>query len=483
VRTEWQAEVMNDTVTLVLRRRADLPAPQGGPGRIYLTSAQLGAAHGADPDDLAAVVAAAGRLGLSVVDQHAPSRRVWVSGPEELLDRLFDTSGEPPQELAAYVTAALGRTPGPVARPHFKVSAAEQVELSYTPLQVAQAYDFPAGTDGAGGTVAIIELGGGYAQSDLTTYFAGLSLAVPSVTAVGIDGASNVAGGAPGGADVEVLLDIEVAGAVAPAADLVAYFAPNTDQGFVDSVSTAAHASPAPTAMSISWGGEEDGWTPAARTALDDALADAAALGVTVTVAAGDSGSADGATGRHVDFPASSPHVLACGGTRLTAAFGPNGATVSAEAVWNDGTAGATGGGVSDAFPVPAWQSAARVSGAALTGRGVPDVAGDADPQTGYQVFADGTAQVVGGTSAVAPLWAGLLVRCAQSLGAPLGLVNATLYRGLTPTATVAGFRDITSGTNGAYDATPGWDACTGLGVPVGQALLTALRTASNPSD
>jgi kumamolisin len=239
------------------------------------------------------------------------------------------------------------------------------------------------------------------------------------------------------------------------------------------------HASQTPTAVSISWGQSEDSWTPQARTALDQAFADAAALGVTICVAAGDNGSTDGQQDglSHADFPASSPHALACGGTSLLA--NPGTGAVSSETVWNDGQGGgATGGGVSDVFGQPAWQASAGVPGRAGSGgagRGVPDVAGDADPATGYQVLVDGQQIVVGGTSAVAPLWAALVCRLAQRAGKRLGLLQPLIYAGISPGATVAGFRDITSGNNGAYAAGPGWDACTGLGVPDGGALLTRL--------
>ena len=154
----------------------------------------------------------------------------------------------------------------------------------------------PTDADGSGQTIAIIELGGGFDQADLDAYFSGLGITGPTVTAVGVDGATNVPGGDPNGADGEVLLDIEVAGALAPGADQVVYFAPNTDAGFLDAVSQAAHADPTPVAISISWGQSEDSWTAQARTAMDDAMADAAALGVTVTAAAGDDGSTDRAT-------------------------------------------------------------------------------------------------------------------------------------------------------------------------------------------
>jgi kumamolisin len=170
-----------------------------------------------------------------------------------------------------------------------------------------------------------------------------------------------------------------------------------------------------------------------------------------------------------VDFPASSPFVLACGGTRLEAADDE----IAREVVWN-AAGGATGGGISDVFAPPQWQSSAGVPPSAnpggRRGRGVPDVAGDADPATGYRVRVDGRDAVFGGTSAVAPLWAALVARINQRLGTPVGFVNPRLYA-----APSGAFNDITSGTNGAYDAAAGWDPCTGLGTPDGAALLDAL--------
>jgi kumamolisin len=196
-------------------------------------------------------------------------------------------------------------------------------------------------------------------------------------------------------------------------------------------------------------------------------------LGVTVIAAAGDGGSADGANdgGNHADFPASSPHVLGCGGTTLDA--DPDTGSVTSETVWNNGTGGATGGGVSTAFDRPQWQARAGVPG---SGRGVPDVAANADPRTGYQVRVDGTDSVIGGTSAVAPLWAALVARLAQATGRPLGLLAETLYAGTSAGVVPPGFRDVTDGDNGGYSAGPGWDACTGLGVPDGAALLARLQ-------
>ncbi len=197
-------------------------------------------------------------------------------------------------------------------------------------------------------------------------------------------------------------------------------------------------------------------------------------MGVTVTVAAGDDGSSDGVKdGKlHVDFPASDPNVLACGGTKLIAANGE----ISSEMVWNElkSNEGATGGGVSNLFPLPTYQAKAGVpknSETGFQGRGVPDVSGDADPETGYAVRVDGQNTVIGGTSAVAPLWAALIALLNQQLGKPLGFVNPLLYQ-LPESA----FRDITTGNNPAYKAGADWDACTGLGSPNGTALVAALR-------
>ena len=496
-------------LTLVLRRRAALPATRLVAGPTALTSDELAEQYGADPADTDLVRQTLTGLGLEVTAVHPASRRVKVAGTLGELSGAFGvtlqqvTSTGPggqvvthryregalylPAALSGVVLAVLGLDTRPLFRAHFRTadagSAAAAQGASYPPNQVADLYGFPAGTTGAGQTIAVIELGGGFSASDLNTYFGGLNIAVPSITAVSVDGAANAPGSDPTGADVEVNLDIDVIGAAAPGAAQVVYFAPNNgDQGFVDAISEAAHASPAPVAISISWGQSEDSWTAQGRSAMDAALADAAALGITVCVASGDNGSGDAVTDgqSHVDFPASSPHALGCGGTKLLA--DTSAGTISSEVVWNETATGhgAGGGGVSDQFALPSWQATAGVpaqaNGSTGGGRGVPDVAGNADPETGYQVYADGQAQVVGGTSAVAPLWAALVSRLAEATGQRFGLIQPALYAGVTPGADVAGFRDITSGDNGAYAAGPGWDACTGLGSPDGAGLVTRLQ-------
>jgi kumamolisin len=483
------------TVTLVLRRRAELDENLvTGPETV--TSEEFAHRFGAADDDLARVEELLTAAGLDVIGTHVGARRVTVTGPASAMTEVFGTelslvrdssgagieyrarSGELhlPAELDGVVTAVLGLDERRQARAQFRLHDAPAAAQSFTPDQLGSLYNFPAGTDGTGQTIAIIELGGGFVPDDITTYFAGLKIPAPQVTAVEVDGGKNEPTGDPNSADGEVLLDIEVAGALAPGAEQLVYFAPNTDQGFVDAVTTAVHATPAPAAVSISWGQSEDQWTPQARTAMDQAFADAAALGVTVCAASGDGGSGDGQTdgAQHADFPASSPNALACGGTHLEASS----SGIASETVWNTPGGGATGGGVSDAFPPPAYQSAAGVPARAGggTGRGVPDVAGNADPATGYQILVDGQHAVVGGTSAVSPLWAALLARIAQGAGHGMGLVHTRLYQNVQAGTAQPGFHDITSGDNGAYQAAPGWDACTGLGTPDGQALLEALK-------
>jgi len=210
-------------------------------------------------------------------------------------------------------------------------------------------------------------------------------------------------------------------------------------------------------------------------TAFDSAAQDAAALGVTICATSGDDGSSDGVDDgkNHVDFPASSPHILACGGTNLQS----SGGQISSETAWNDGAqGGAGGGGYSNQFALPSYQSIAGIKPFGAGGRGVPDVCADADPETGYQVLVDGESLVIGGTSAAAPLWSALIALINQKRNAPIGFLQPAIY-GLPPSPDA--FHDITSGSNGAFSAGPGWDAVTGLGSPWGVNLAAALAKAS----
>ncbi len=485
--------------TVILRRRGGQPPILGGPIQ-RINREQFGAKHGADTNDAQAVEKFAQQHNLTVADTSLVKRRMILRGTIDDMSKAFhaklamykDTarnctfrgrsgSLSVPEELNGVVIAVLGLDNREVANAHFRVlRATAGTDGTFTAQQVAALYNFPKGLDGTGQTIGIVELGGGYNTADLQTYFQGLGLNVPSVTAVSVDGGTN----SPGSdADGEVELDIEVSGTIAPGAKIAVYFAPNTDQGFIDAVTDAIHdTTNKPSVVSISWGGPEDQWTTQSRTALDAAMQDGAMLGVTIATAAGDNGSSDGVSdgNLHVDFPSSSTFALACGGTTLQG----SGTQITSETVWNETAAneGATGGGVSNEFALPSYQQNAGVPADPNTnfvGRGVPDVAGNADPETGYQIVVDGQSVIVGGTSAVAPLWAGLIALINQKLGTPVGMLQPQLY-----SIGESVFHDITSGNNdnsglGFYSAQAGWDPCTGLGSPNGAALLNALITAA----
>jgi kumamolisin len=339
--------------------------------------------------------------------------------------------------------------------------------------------NFPPELDGQGQTIGIVELGGGYRDSDLNAYFAGLKLPRPNVTSVAVSGGKNSPSD-PNGADSQVALDIEVSGAIAPKARIVIYFAPNTNQAYLQAIDSAvADTINRPSVLLIDWGSAEALWTPDLMRSINQSLAKAAAMGITVVVAAGDNGARENQSdgNPHVDFPASSPWVLAVGGTKLIA----RGNSIASETVWNDGEAGgATGGGVSEVLPRPDWQSKISIAGRSggLNGRAIPDVAANASPTTGYQVLVAGRRVAIGGTSASAPLWAGLIALLNQGIGHNLGHFNPILYQKLGPSGIL---RAITVGNNSmgkvkGYQAGPGWNACTGWGTPDGKELLEALK-------
>ena len=481
-------------VSMLLRRRGQREFQErvrrlaAGDRSVGILGREQFAHHfGADPADIAAVKAFASQYGLSVIKESAARRTVLVAGTVAQVEPAFGVTLqnfahpdgayrgrqgviELPSELNGLVEAVLGLDNRPQARTHFRVLPAKKKKATpaaFTPVQLASLYNYPQAT-GSGQGVGIIELGGGFTTADLQTYFSTLKITAPTVTAVSVDGAQNAPTGDANGPDGEVMLDIEVIGAVAPQANIAVYFAPNTDAGFLDAITTAIHdTTHKPSVISISWGSAESTWTQQSMTAMDSAFQDAATLGVTICVASGDNGSSDGVTdgADHVDFPASSPYALACGGTSLLASK----TAITSETVWNDGAeGGAGGGGVSSFFALPSWQSGLQTTDSsgqktALSKRGVPDVSGDADPQTGYDVRIDGTDTVIGGTSAVAPLWSGLLARINELAGKPVGYIQPLLYK--SPGA----LRDITQGNNGDFYASAGWDACTGLGSPNGQ--------------
>jgi kumamolisin len=487
-RPEYPGRVVGDadsdeqaTATVVVRSKHPGLPPPG-----ELSREAFAEAYGADPADLQKVESFAKEHGLTVLEASAARRSVVVRGSVAQLSAAFGVSlkrcegdGGPirgrqgslsvPAGLAGVVEAVLGLDNRPQAEARVRI--APYAATSFTPLQVARLYDFPAGEDGGGQCVGIVELGGGFSQADFTAYLANLKVKAPAVTVVSVDGATS-APGQDTDADVEVMLDVEIVGATAPGASIAMYFAPNTDAGFLDAVTTAVHdTANRPSVISISWGSAEPNWTQQALNALNSAIAAASAMAISVCVASGDGGSSDGVSdgAAHVDFPASSPYAMGCGGTTLAG----TGSTISSETTWSD-----SGGGVSAIFALPSWQSKANVPAkppGTSGGRGVPDVAGDADPNSGFRIRVDGSDMVAGGTSAVAPLWAALIALLNQRLGKNLGFLNATLYSVPGYPQSPGPIHDITTGSNGAYDAASGWDPCTGLGSPDGGRLAQAL--------
>ena len=424
-------------------------------------------------------------------------RRLHLSGPVSALADAFGVrrvvytaGGETwasykgpvcvPRELADCVTGIYGfnrraqvRRGGTAAAA--KPAATARPRISYTPPEVGDIYAFPTGVDGRGQTVGVIALGGGYVEADLHGFFKRLRIRKPKYVAVSVDGARNAPYGSTKSFDGEVTGDIETIGALAPGARVAVYFAPNTARGFLDGVSAAIHDSKRQiSVLSISWGQAEVRFARRTLQAFNEVLLEAAVLGVTVCCSSGDHGAFADAHDRvpHVTFPASSPYALACGGTTLLAKQN----RIVSESVWNNKT-GASGGGVSVMFPQPSWQRHSRVPKASngRRGRGVPDVASNADPQTGFRFWGRGDWHIGAGTSAAAPLWAALIARINQLRGVPIGLVTPFLYGHYPRLAKHGAIRKITRGNNGVYHARRGWDRCTGLGAPEGTKLAGAI--------
>jgi len=558
-------------VSIYVRRRSGVPPLPAlddyeatGLGRRKLLSrAELADRHGASPEDLKVVTDFAKASHLEVVHTDTARRLVQVSGTVAQLSRAFVvelaqywTSKEVyrgregaiylPNAVADVVEGVFGLDNRRMARRMVRGSTAGPV----TPPQVAQAYNFPNPANGAKGqTIAILEFSGptsvnptcGFAQSDIDGFIDNLNattgsrLSTTPVKSVTVNRSKEAPGNVPGGSaknftggdgDVEVALDIEMVVSVAQQANVVVYFAPITEQGWVDAVTQiVVDTTNDPSVLSISWGWSEletnadlspkDSepspwpfeWTQQAFNKMTHAFQSAAAIGMTVLVSSGDSGSDCGEQDgkAHVMYPASDPWVIACGGTIV------NKLSPLSEDTWND-AGGATGGGVSDLVsPVP-WQANANVpisvNADRRKGRGVPDVAGNASPNSGYDLWlyghptsklkitsGEGAGQPfgpVGGTSAAAPLYAALIALINAALKRRVGYLNPTLY-GLGSSGV---FRDINDGAGNAvswknedgskggpspgYTSGAGWDACTGWGSIDGSALLSALTAQYN---
>jgi kumamolisin len=347
--------------------------------------------------------------------------------------------------------------------------------ITWSVPELCSAYNWPTGHPG-GGIIAVVELQGGWEASDVDAAFKAAGQPIPSITDISVDGTENSPNqgvGASNDPDIEVALDIQIAGtayyaATGHAATIRIYWA----QDIAPAIARAAEDGC--DVCSICWGADEAMWGAQAAGDVESAAGAATTKGMAVFAACGDNDSSDGgSTPANVDVPSSCPHVVGCGGTYKT---------TSTETVWNDSpgqTSGeGTGGGYSTIFPMETFQIGIPKPPSGSTygkGRMVPDVAADADPNTGYNITVHGSNTVVGGTSAVAPLYAGLFAAC----GKKLGFVTPTLYKN------PAAFSDITSGSNGYYSAAAGPDPCTGLGVPIGNKLAPIFTSASghNPND
>jgi len=501
-----QDEIIEVTVRLASKPKTPDMEAMIKQGKV-LTPKEYEETFGCDHSQMQKVEKFAHEFGLTVAGKDVARRSLALRGPIKSMEKAFQVflanyehpeglrfrgrtgAIKIPKDLDGIIEGVFGLDNRPQARAKFRRLSMRSGHLashkaapgSFTPLQLAKLYNFPTGVDGKQQCIAIIELGGGYRTEDLKNYFASLGLSDVDVVAKSVDHGANLPS-TPDSADGEVMLDIEVAAAVAPKAKIVVYFAPNTDRGFLDAITTAIHDQDyKPSVISISWGSAEERWTKQAMHNFDKAFQSAALLGVSVLAAAGDNGSNDDVNDgiAHVDFPASSPYVLSCGGTKLQA----DGVKIKKETVWNDGQGGATGGGVSAFFEAPFYQKDNNIlpktvndNPEGFRGRGVPDISAVADPATGYQILVDGQSMVIGGTSAVAPLLAGLIALVNQKTGKPVGFCHPQLYKD-KPTHDITEGDNNTIGSHLGYKAAQGWDGATGLGTPDGAKFLAMCET------
>jgi kumamolisin len=521
------------TVTVVVSHRGPVPelhadtslADRLPRDRKHLSREDFETHHGAHPDAIGRVESFAQNHGFEIVETSVARHSVVLRGKVGDFSRVFrvkmiqydhergqhrGNSGTVhiPRELVGYVQYVLGLHNRPSARRHLPatgVTAARHTILSARDF--ADFYRFPRHATGKGQCIGIIELGGGYHKSDVESFCSSLKIPVPKITDICLLGAKNapvdhaslakfVASLTAGQSSAkkgsaasrreselamcttETTMDIELVAGLAPGADIVVYFVPNSEQGIYAALTTAlADKHHRPSVLSLSWGEPEPNLSPKYAKLINDVLKNLANVGVTVCVSSGDLGAHNGLPGGpSVNFPASSPYALGCGGTTLKLA----GRKLETEIVWNSvfgGMRGASGGGVSRLFSQPYWQQGFEVphSSSKTGGRGVPDVAAVADPETGCHIVVGGVDTVSSGTSAAAPLWAAFVARLNHATGAHSGYLNSLFYKLASRDKEAGVFRHITHGENGVYHAGIGWNACTGLGSPLGDRLLGAL--------
>lgn len=509
-------------LTLGVRRKKNLPDLSaldlvGPTKRRYLSRDDLKATYGADANALERIRAFAQAHNLTVLREELASARLTLAGTVAdataafgvtLNDYHHPTLGDfharvgllsVPESLQdGDITGVFGFNNHRALRRRPRAAAAKTADAKqktrpwFLPTELVDIYNFPQ-ADLSNQTIGLLEFGGGVEQSDLTNYFQQIGVPAPTVQIIAQPGVSTDPQADPDSTG-EVMLDIEVAGAMAPGAKIAVYFSTFDEKGLVDVLSTVIEdQTNNPGVVSISWGWGENQpfssgilWSPSAMDHVNHSFLAAAQIGITICVSTGDDGSeaqvSDGLA--HVNFPATSPYVLAVGGTTLHVHHSAGGTTNVQELVWNDGSGSGTGGGVSDLTPMPTWQEGVvkpSINPGNFAGRAIPDVAANADPSTGYYVMSGGKPGIVGGTSASAPLWASLITRINAAMGARAGNFNALLYMNYGPNGVL---RDITIGNNdtegllnGQFAAEAGWDACTGWGVPDGARLLAAMQS------
>jgi kumamolisin len=501
----WQ----NESKLCPLNSRGSRPVHQ----RPHLSVTQATAAFSANPADVAAVRRFAHKYHLRGIALGLGGAFMQLSGTVGHFNRAFGVKlvhcseqkytstyhGHTeevtvPAALEGIITGVFGLDTHPAARRPSRfthgmssgsITPPPVTSKTRRPAEFADFYKFPRHARGKGECIGLLEFGGGFRPRELKTYFTSMGMKAPNLIVREVSpGGANRPQGKPGtlNPDTEVYLDIEVAASLAPEAKIVVYFGDNTMQGWLTTLQAAIlDKTHDPSVISISWGEAEQDWTPQALIQIDKLFQLAAHRGITICCSSGDRGISESSSHPFtVAFPASSPHVLACGGTRLDIKRSGS----RNETVWNQWRQFrlASGGGVSDVFPLPPYQNRANVplrhSQDHQPGRGIPDVAANASSDTGYLIEADRTRMALGGTSAVAPLWAALIARLNEAMGIRIGFLTPLLY---TMNAAGAGaVCDITEGFNGStstagFRARPGWDACTGLGSPNGEDLLQLL--------
>lgn len=479
-------------ISLYLNHRQ--PLPETPSGREYLSYGDFAAQYGADEKHIELVRQFAHDHHLQMLERGDETHRrmVTVAGTAGALEQAFGVElseyqfengtyighegpVQVPEEIASIVQGVFGLDNRPQAEPHFRYRSRDITRFgrrasnqSRAPKDIASLYEFPKDATGQGQRIGIIELGGGFRPADIHDYFERMQTPEPAIRVISVDHAQNRPS-SPESADAVVAADIQIAGAVAPGVEFVVYFAPNTARGCVNAMSRAVHDElNCPTVVFISWGSAECNWSQQTMQVINQIAQEAALMGITTIASVGGNGSGGGMhDGRnHLNFPASSPYMLACGATRLTA----SGNQIIGESVWNDGPqGGTTGGGFSEVFARPQWQSAVNTQ----TGRGAPDLVMNGSPETGYDVLVDGEWKVIGGTSTVVPMCAGLAILVNQKLNGRLGCCNPLLYAVNRATC----FRTVDAGTNGSYNTSQDWNPVTGLGSPIGVDLAQAIAS------